>query len=84
MKNIIQELYYADLLSETAGKETDAATKQMLQKEEELLMVLDGDTKLAFLDYSNAWGEMYGEALLEAFTDGFQMGSKMMLEIFEE
>ena len=87
-EKILSELYYGNLnpvaKSVVQGSAYQKAMHQLSDMEENLMVQLDAEQKKLLQDFVSVQGEMSYISSEERFTDGFRMGAKFMLEIFEK
>ena len=86
-EKILSELYHGNLnpvaKSVVQGSAYQKAMHQLSDIEEKLMARLDEEQQKLLQDFISAQGELNYISGEERFTDGFRMGSRMMLEIFE-
>ncbi|WP_312061113.1 DUF6809 family protein [Anaerotignum sp.] len=86
-EKILSELYHGNLnpvaKSVVQGSEYQKCQHEVAALEEELLCMLEEQTKKKFQAFVTAQGKLNAISGEERFTDGFRMGAKMILEIFE-
>ena len=86
-EKILSELYHGNInpvaKSVVQGSAYQKAMHQISSLEETLMAQLDEEQQKLLQDFISAQGELNYISGEERFTDGFRMGSRMMLEIFE-
>ena len=86
-EKILSELYHGNInpvaKSVVQGSAYQKAMHQLSDIEERLMAQLDAEQKKLLQDFVSAQGNLNLISGEERFTDGFRMGSRMMLEIFE-
>ena len=86
-ERILSELYHGNInpvaKSVVQGSAYQKAMHQICSLEEKLMAQLDEEQQKLLQDFISAQGELNYISGEERFTDGFRMGSRMMLEIFE-
>ncbi len=87
-EKILSELYRGNLnpvaKKVVPGSEYQKCQHEAANLEEEILAVLDEQGKEKFQAFLASQGSLNYISGEERFTDGFRMGAKMMLEIFEK
>ena len=86
MKSIIEELYYGNIDPQNSGFEDDESVQHGLrtisENEDWLTEHLTGEEKKRFLDFADAWSAYNGDATLDGFIIGFQLGARFVLDTF--
>lgn len=87
-EKILSELYHGNInpvaKSVVQGSAYQKAMHQLSDMEEKLMAQLDAEQQKLLQDFVSAQGELNYISGEERFTDGFRMGAKFMLEIFEK
>lgn len=87
-EKILSELYHGNInpvaKSVVQGSAYQKAMHQLSDIEERLMAQLDAEQKKLLQDFVSAQGNLNLISGEERFTDGFRMGARMMLEIFEK
>ena len=86
-ENFIEELFYGNIDPQARGfrrgyASAEPAGESADEIEEKLTGLLQGEEKKLFLRFCNAHAEQMGDASLEAFTAGFRLGARFMLDTF--
>lgn len=90
MKNekILSDLYHGNInpvaKSVVQGSAYQKAMHQLNDLEEKLMAQLDEEQQKLLQDFMSVQGELNYISGEERFTDGFRMGARMILEIFEK
>lgn len=86
MKNFIEELFYGNIDPQARGYRKGHRIVKVSDSindiEEKLTKHLQGEDKDLFLDFCNAYAELWGEAELDSFIVGFRLGAKMLFDVF--
>ncbi len=87
-EKILSELYRGNLIpvekSVVPGSEFQKYQRQLADLEEEIIAMLDEQSKGKFQSFVEVQNNLIYISGEERFTDGFRMGARMMLEIFEK
>lgn len=87
-EKILSELYHGNLnpvaKSVVQGSKYQKYQHEVADLEEELLGIFDEQCKEKFQAYITAQDNLNHISGEERFTDGFRMGAKIILEIFEK
>ncbi len=86
MTDFIHELYLT-YLSQKGPSSKNAAYHQAMSRfselESTLTPLLPEDSRALLTDFYEAWGIMEDALSEETFAEGFQMGARLMLELFK-
>lgn len=87
-EKILSELYHGNINPVAKlvvqGSAYQKAMHQISSLEEKLMAQLDEEQQKLLQDFISAQGQLKYISGEERFTDGFRMGARMMLEIFEK
>ena len=87
-EKILSELYHGNLnpVAKTVvpGSEFQKWQCKVSNLEEKLIAQMNGHQQQLLQDFITAQGELNYISGEERFTDGFRMGARIMLEIFEQ
>ncbi|HCA30931.1 MAG TPA: hypothetical protein DEP23_15935 [Ruminococcaceae bacterium] len=87
-EKILSELYHGNInpvaKSVVQGSAYQKAMYQISSLEEKMMAQLDAEQRKLLQDFVSAQGELNYISGEERFIDGFRMGARMMLEIFEK
>lgn len=87
-EKILSELYHGNInpvaKSVVQGSAYQKAMHQLNDLEEKLMAQLDAEQRKLLQDFVSTQGELNYISGEERFTDGFRMGAKIILEIFEK
>ena len=87
-EKILRELYHGNInpvaKSVVQGSAYQKAMHQISSLEETLMAQLDEEQQKHLQDFISAQGKLNLISGEERFIDGFRMGARMMLEIFEK
>ena len=87
-EKILSEMYHGNLnpvaKSVVPGSEFQKRQREVAELEERLMAQLDEEQHQLLQDFITAQGNVLYISGEERFTDGFRMGAKMILEIFEK
>lgn len=87
-EKILSELYHGNInpvaKSIVQGSAYQKVMHRLSDLEEKLVAQLDEEQKKLLEDFIAAQGELNYISGEERFTDGFRMGARMILEIFEK
>lgn len=87
-EKILSELYHGNLnpvaKSVVPGSEFQKRQREVAELEERLMAQLDEGQQTLLQDFITAQSNLLYISGEERFTDGFRMGAKMILEIFEK
>ena len=87
-EKILSELYHGNInpvaKSVVQGSDYQKAMCRISSLEEKLMAQLDEEQQKLLQDFISAQGELNYISGEERFTDGFRMGARMILEIFEK
>lgn len=86
MSNIIEDFYYGNLEPQEINSELTPKLKKELsnlaEKEEQLIVNLNGEEKEMFLSYVSAYIEFSTTSNADSFITGFRLGAKLTYETF--
>ena len=86
MARFIEEFYYGNIDPQARSiKQNKTVQKEMAvltKTEEQLTNALQDEQKKWFLDFSNAWSIVNGEANLDSFIMGFRLGANFTYDTF--
>ena len=86
MLKFIEEFYYGNIDPQARSiKQNKTVQKEMAvltKTEEQLTNALQDEQKKWFLDFSNAWSIVNGEANLDSFIMGFRLGANFTYDTF--
>lgn len=86
MARFIEEFYYGNIDPQARSiKKNKTVQKEMAvltKTEEQLTNALQDEQKKWFLDFSNAWSVVNGEANLDSFIMGFRLGANFTYDAF--
>lgn len=87
-ENILSELYHGNInpvaKSVVPGSEFQKRQREVAELEEKLMAKLDEGQQRLLQDFITAQGNLLYISGEERFTEGFRMGAKIILEIFEK
>ncbi|MFR2804986.1 MAG: DUF6809 family protein [Faecalispora jeddahensis] len=87
-EKILSELYHGNInpvaKSVVQGSSYQKAMHKISTLEEKLMSQLDKEQQKLLQDFISVQGELNYISGEERFTDGFRMGAKLILEIFEK
>jgi hypothetical protein len=87
-EKILSELYHGNLnpvaKAVDQGSEYQMCQHKVADLEEKLMAQLDEEQQKLLQDFISAQGELNYISGEERFTDGFRMGAKLILELFEK
>lgn len=87
-EKILSELYRGNLIpvekSVIPGSELQKYQRQLADLEEEIIAMLDEQSKGKFQSFVEVQNNLIYTSSEERFTDGFRMGVKIILEVFEK
>ena len=87
-EKILSELYHGNLnpvaKSVVPGSEFQKRQREVAELEEKLMAKLDEGQQRLLQDFITAQGNLLYISGEERFTEGFRMGAKIILEIFEK
>lgn len=87
-EKILSKLYHGNInpvvKSVVQGSAYQKAMHRLTDLEEKLTALLDKEQQTLLQDFISVQGELNYISGEERFTDGFRMGARMMLEIFEK
>ena len=87
-EKILSELYHGNLnafaKSVVQGSDYQKAMQKISALEEKLMEQLNDEQRKLLQEYISEQMKLYTISGEERFTDGFRMGAKMILEIFEK
>ena len=86
MASFIEAFYFGDIAPQAQSRKlTDTYQKELAlleQNEKQLIERLTGEEKRLFLAYANAYCTTDGEASLDSFITGFQLGAMFVHDTF--
>ena len=87
MKSVLEELYYGNIRPFANRREISEEKQKVLQKMEDyrdrLLNSLTAEQKYLLEEYESCAGELTSQTECEIFIDGFRLGIKLVLALFE-
>ena len=88
MSGFIEEFYYGNIEPQAFNSELNKELKKMLnaltEKEELLTANLNGEEKVLFSDYVNAYNEFLAFSIADGFISGFRLGARFTYDTFVE
>ena len=87
MKSVLEELYYGNIRPFANRREVSEEKQKVLQKMEDyrdrLLDSLSAEQKHLLEEYENCASEITSKTECEIFIDGYRLGMRFVLELFE-
>ena len=87
MKSVLEELYYGNIRPFADRREVSEEKQKMLQKMEDyrnqLLDSMTPEQKHLLEEYESCASEITSQTECEIFIDGFRLGMRFVLELFE-
>ena len=87
MKSVLEELYYGNIRPFANRREVLEEKQKVLQKMEDyrnqLLDSLTAEQKHLLEEYESCASEITSQTECEIFIDGFRLGMRLALELFE-
>ena len=87
MKSVLEELYYGNIRPFANHRQVSEEKQKVLQKMEDyrnqLLDSLTAEQKHLLEEYESCASEITSKTECEIFIDGFQLGTRLALELLE-
>ena len=87
MKSVLEELYYGNIRPFANHRQVSEEKQKVLQKMEDyrnqLLDSLTAEQKHLLEEYESCASEITSKTECELFIDGFQLGTRLALELLE-
>ena len=87
MKSVLEELYYGNIRPFANHRQVSEEKQKVLQKMEDyrdrLLDSLTAEQKHLLEEYESHASEITSQTECEIFIDGFRLGMRFVLEVFE-